>query len=47
MTSSLPSRRTPRTPVEVRDPLKGHRDLLAEITDKNMHDITAFLVTLK
>jgi cytochrome c oxidase cbb3-type subunit 3 len=33
--------------VEVRDPLQGHRDLLAEITDKNMHDITAFLVTLK
>jgi cytochrome c oxidase cbb3-type subunit 3 len=33
--------------VEVRDPLQGHRDLLAAITDKNMHDVTAYLVTLK
>jgi cytochrome c oxidase cbb3-type subunit 3 len=33
--------------VEIRDPLQGHRDLLAAITDKNMHDVTAYLVTLK
>jgi cytochrome c oxidase cbb3-type subunit 3 len=36
-----------RPKVEVRDPLQGHRDLLAVITDKNMHDVTAYLVTLK
>ena len=36
-----------RPKVEVRDPLEGHRDLLAVITDKNMHDVTAYLVTLK
>jgi cytochrome c oxidase cbb3-type subunit III len=33
--------------VEVRDPMKGHRDLLGTYTDKEMHDITAYLVTLK
>ena len=33
--------------VEVRDPMKGHRDLLAVYTDKDMHDVTAYLVTLK
>jgi cytochrome c oxidase cbb3-type subunit 3 len=33
--------------VEVRDPMKTHRDLLAVYTDKNMHDVTAYLVTLK
>lgn len=33
--------------VEVRDPLKGHRDLLGVYTDKNMHDVTAYLVTVK
>jgi cytochrome c oxidase cbb3-type subunit 3 len=36
-----------RPAVEIRDPLQGHRDLLAVITDKNMHDVTAYLVTLK
>ena len=36
-----------RPKVEVRDPLQGHRDLLAVYTDKNMHDVTAYLVTLK
>ncbi len=36
-----------RPKVEVRDPLQGHRDLLAVLTDKNMHDVTAYLVTLK
>ena len=33
--------------VEVRDPMKPHRDLLMEYTDKNIHDVTAYLVTLK
>ena len=33
--------------VDVRDPMKGHRDLLAMYTDKDMHDVTAYLVTLK
>jgi cytochrome c oxidase cbb3-type subunit 3 len=33
--------------VEVRDPMKPHRDLLAVYTDKDMHDVTAYLVTLK
>ena len=36
-----------RPSVEVRDPLQGHRDLLGVLTDKNMHDVTAYLVTLK
>jgi cytochrome c oxidase cbb3-type subunit 3 len=36
-----------RPKIEVRDPLQGHRDLLAVLTDKNMHDVTAYLVTLK
>lgn len=33
--------------VEVRDPMKPHRDLWSVITDKEMHDVTAYLVTLK
>jgi len=33
--------------VEVHDPLSGHRELLSVYTDKNMHDVTAYLVTLK
>lgn len=33
--------------VEVNDPLQGHFDNLLKITDKQMHDITAYLVTLK
>jgi cytochrome c oxidase cbb3-type subunit III len=33
--------------VDVRDPMKAHRDLLAEYTDQTMHDVTAYLVTLK
>jgi cytochrome c oxidase cbb3-type subunit III len=36
-----------RPMVDVRDPLQGHRDLLAVYTDKDMHDVTAYLVTLK
>jgi cytochrome c oxidase cbb3-type subunit 3 len=33
--------------VELHDPMKAHRDLLAVYTDKDMHDVTAYLVTLK
>jgi cytochrome c oxidase cbb3-type subunit III len=33
--------------VEVRDPKKAHMDLLSAYTDKDMHDVTAYLVTLK
>jgi cytochrome c oxidase cbb3-type subunit III len=33
--------------IEVRDPMKAHRDMLSEYTDKTMHDVTAYLVTLK
>ena len=33
--------------IEIRDPLEGHRKLLTEYTDKDMHDVTAYLVTLK
>lgn len=41
-------RRDGDTPkVEVTDPMQAHRDLLAVYTDKNMHDVTAYLVTLK
>jgi cytochrome c oxidase cbb3-type subunit III len=41
-------RRTGDVPkVEVHDPLEGHRKLLTEYTDKDIHDVTAYLVTLK
>jgi mono/diheme cytochrome c family protein len=33
--------------VEVHDPLKAHKDLLPTYTDKQIHDLTAYLVTLK
>jgi hypothetical protein len=33
--------------VEVHDPLKPHKDLLPLYTDKNIHDVTAYLVTIK
>jgi cytochrome c oxidase cbb3-type subunit III len=33
--------------VEINDPLEGHRKLLSEYTDKAMHDVTAYLVTVK
>jgi len=34
-------------PVEVTDPLARHNELLAALTNKNMHDVTAYLATLK
>jgi mono/diheme cytochrome c family protein len=33
--------------VEVHDPLTPHKDLLRTYTDKNIHDVTAYLVTVK
>jgi cytochrome c oxidase cbb3-type subunit 3 len=33
--------------VEVHDPLQPHLDLLPVYTDKDIHDVTAYLVTLK
>jgi mono/diheme cytochrome c family protein len=33
--------------VEIPDPLAGHRALLAQYTDADMHNVLAFLVTLK
>jgi cytochrome c oxidase cbb3-type subunit 3 len=33
--------------VEVHDPMKTHRDLLAVYTDKDIHGVTAYLVTLQ
>ena len=33
--------------VVVTDPLKAHRDLLAQYTDADIHNVTAYLVTLK
>lgn len=33
--------------IDIHDPMKSHRDLLSVYTDKEMHDLTAYLVTLK
>ena len=40
-------RRGPTVKVEKTDPLAFHNELLDEITDKNMHDVVAYLETLK
>ena len=41
-------RRTGAVPkVEVRDPLQDHRVLLPTYTDKDIHDVTAYLATIK
>lgn len=40
-------RRTPTMKVVKTDPLQAHRLLLDTITDKQMHDLVAYLVTLK
>jgi cytochrome c oxidase cbb3-type subunit III len=36
-----------RPKLEISDPLRGHKELLTLYTDKDMHDVTAYLVTLK
>ena len=33
--------------VEIHDPLEGHKKLLSVYTDKEIHDVTAYLVTVK
>jgi cytochrome c oxidase cbb3-type subunit 3 len=33
--------------VEVQDPLQAHRQLLTQYTDQDMHNVTAYLATLK
>ena len=33
--------------VEVKDPRDAHRKLLPTYADKDIHDVTAYLVTLK
>lgn len=33
--------------VRITDPLAGHKQLWVKLTDKDMHDVTAYLVTLK
>lgn len=33
--------------VEITDPRQGHRELLSALTDKDMRNVTAYLVTLK
>lgn len=41
-------RRTGDTPkVVIHDPLEAHRDLLPQYSDRDIHDVTAYLVTLK
>ncbi|MCC6202804.1 MAG: c-type cytochrome [Gammaproteobacteria bacterium] len=35
------------TAVEIDDPLRRHRELLSELTDATMHNVTAYLATLK
>jgi len=38
---------TPRTKVDVSDALAPHKDLLRKYTDADIHNVTAFLATLK
>jgi cytochrome c oxidase cbb3-type subunit 3 len=33
--------------IEIRDPLEAHRSLLQQYTDRDVHDVTAYLVTLR
>ena len=40
-------KRGPAVKIERKDPLQAHIDLLQRYTDKNMHDIVAYLETLK
>jgi mono/diheme cytochrome c family protein len=40
-------RRTPALKVEVSDPFAAHNELLDRYTDRDIHDLLAYLVTLK
>jgi len=33
--------------VDLKDPLQTHRQMLTQYTDQDMHDVTAYLATLK
>jgi len=35
------------TTAEIHDPLEPHKQMLPKYTDKDIHDVTAYLVTLK
>jgi cytochrome c oxidase cbb3-type subunit 3 len=37
----------PRIAIDIKDPLDAHRQLLGTLTDRDMHDVTAYLATLK
>jgi hypothetical protein len=37
----------PGVKVDIRDPLAVHRDLLDQYTDEAIHDVVAYLWTLK
>jgi len=41
------SRETSKLKLTIEDPLKAHRELLDKYTDEIMHDLTAYLVTIK
>jgi len=41
------SRVESRPKIEIRDPLEAHRSLLPQYTDRDVHDVTAYLVTLR
>jgi hypothetical protein len=40
-------KRTPDLKVEKKDPYGAHIELLDQYTDKNIHDVVAYLETLK
>jgi hypothetical protein len=40
-------RRVPGLKIVKNDPLQAHHELLDRITDKNIHDLVAYLETLK
>jgi cytochrome c oxidase cbb3-type subunit 3 len=46
-TSRTFTRRGAVPAIEIHDPLEGHKKLLVKYTDKDIHDVTAYLVTLK
>lgn len=41
------SREYSKVKITIEDPLKAHRELLDKYTDEIMHDLTAYLVTIK
>ncbi len=45
--SSARSGATPGLTVVIDDPLRAHREWLDRVSDKNIHDLVAYLVTLK